>query len=262
MIQHQRSLGTAASAAVLFPFLCLFAAVLCPAHGAANLSAEPLRLNLPADKLAASLTLGNNGSTAVTVQAEVVRWEQVDGEERFSPAPELVVSPPIFSIGPAARQIIRVGRLKRVTPPAREIAYRLRLAEIPPDDAVRERAVATVLHLSFPVFVAPQDARALPEVSLTPQAAGTDLKIAAGNSGRVHGKLIALRLRRDGQTLAERNFNHYVLAESQRELIWQGALTGVPPGVAELEVTFGDRKQTRLPLNIGTAPVDAPAPAP
>lgn len=250
--------GAAALAAALF--ICgLNAVILREAQAAAQFSVSPLLLNLPADKLAAPLTLGNQGSQAVTVQTELVSWNQDSGEDAFSAATGMVVSPPIFSIAAGANQVVRVGRLKRGAAPQRELAYRIRLAEVPPEALVKENAVATVMQISLPVFVTPADkkAAAVLEVTALMQANG-DLRLKVGNSGLIHGKLTRLILMQDGKLLAERALNYYVLAGAKRELAWPGALKAAQPGAVELKVQLEGRNKFILQ----TLKIEAAAPVP
>ena len=238
-----------ASAAALLLLLVFTGMTGNTAHAAARFSAEPLLLKLPADKLATSLSLGNRGESAVTVQAELVSWDQRDGEDRYEPVDDLIVSPPIFSLAPGATQIVRVGRLQRGEAPASEIAYRLRLAEIAPEGSLRQGAVATVMQLSFPVFVAPATKNELPQLDVRPHAvSATDLDVRVGNNGKVHGKITRLAVMQDGKLLSERTLNWYVLSASKRTYRWAGALAGARAKATELQVTFGNRKTLILPI--------------
>src|SRR5262245_16844236 len=120
----KRHTGAAAVAAALF--LCAASPGLrSGAQAAARFSIEPLMLTLASDKLATSLTLGNVGERAVTVQTELVAWTQESGADHYDAAPGLLVSPPIFKLEPGGRQVVRIGRLKKVTAPQRELAYRI-----------------------------------------------------------------------------------------------------------------------------------------
>ncbi|MGH8519634.1 MAG: fimbrial biogenesis chaperone, partial [Panacagrimonas sp.] len=122
----------------LLSLLLFGAAIACtpgqaqPAAGGFTVS--PIRLEMQAGARAVSLQLGNGAERTKTVQVEAVRWTQVDGQDRYEPAPELVVNPPLFRIAPGARQIVRAGF--RGGAPAAEVerAYRLYLQELPDGD--------------------------------------------------------------------------------------------------------------------------------
>jgi len=214
------------------------------AHAAARFSIEPLMLALPAGKLAASLTLGNTGATAVTVQAEIAAWTQDGGDDVLAPAGELVVSPPIFKLEPGARQVVRVGRLKRAAAPARELAYRIKLSEVPPQATDNPRPVATYLQLSLPVFVPPANRQARAALAFEPERqANGALRLVFANPGLVHDKVTRVAVIQNGTTLAERSLNYYVLAGAKRTLDWPGALKAAAAGALEVQVRLDGRNR-------------------
>ncbi len=221
------------------------------AQAAAQFSAEPLLLNLPAGKRAASLTLGNRGGQPVTVQADLLSWNQDSGEDAYAPDTELRVSPPIFSLAPAAVQVVRVGRLKLGAAPVREIAYRLKLAEVPDASALKLGAVTTIMQLTFPVFVPPADRKAAPKLEASATVLNDGLVVDIVNSGLVHGKLTALRTVQEGAVLHERALNYYVLAGARRQLPWPEALKLAKPGAVQLQLQLEGRNRTiTLPLTL------------
>lgn len=227
--------GAAALAAALF--VCAAGTAL----GAAQFSLSPLLLRLPADKLATSLALGNAGAEAVTVQAELVAWSQESGDDAYGPAPGMVVSPPIFTVAAGAQQVVRVGRTKRIPAPEREVAYRIKLSEVPPKAGERPQ-VMTVMNVSLPVFVPPADKGAKPALGVQATALPNgDAKLAFANTGRVHDKVVKLVLTHDGKVVAERSINYYVLAGAKRELAWPGVLKDAPKGPLELRVHLEGR---------------------
>ena len=221
------------------------------ALAAAQFTASPLLLNLPADKRAAALTLGNQGGQPVTVQAELLSWNQDSGDDAYAPTRDLLVSPPIFSIPGAGSQVVRVGRLKAGVAPEREIAYRLKLAEVP-TAAAKGGGIATVMQLSFPLFVPPADRKAAPRLEgVVETQAKRGLLVTLTNSGLVHGKVTALRIVQNGATLSERPMNFYVLAGAKRPLPWPGALKGAKAGAAEVQVQLeGKNKVIALPVTV------------
>lgn len=232
---------------------------------AARFAVSPLLLTLPADRLATSLTLVNKGSEPVTVQTELVSWNQDSGEDAYGPADGLLVSPPIVRIAAEATQVLRAGRLKPAPAPVREQAYRLRVAEVPTDATLQPGAVSTVIQMSFPLFVPPAGKLHAPELAFTVEmSASGDLLLKVSNSGVVHGKLTQLELLQSGAALAQKKLNFYVLAGARRQLAWAGALKGASPGSAVLKIHADGRKRLyQQDLKISATPFPAPsAPAP
>ncbi|HUR40813.1 MAG TPA: fimbria/pilus periplasmic chaperone [Verrucomicrobiae bacterium] len=246
----------AAIAAALF--ICAATTIPSLANAAAIFSVSPLKLTLPADKLATAVTIGNQGATPVTVQSELLGWSQDNGSDALGGATGLIVSPPIFTLAPGAKQVVRVGRVKRGAAPARELAFRLKLAEVRRTDG-DGAAVATVIQLSLPVFVPPADRNARPALQVAVVAdTGADLKLALTNPGIVHDKVVKMALLRDGKLLVEKPLNFYVLAGAQRELAWEGALASGAAGL-ELELTLDGGRRT---LRQSLAPPPPPPPPP
>ena len=58
-----------------------------PTAAAGGFSVSPIRLEMQAGARAISLRLGNGADRTKTVQVEAMRWTQVDGEDRYEPAP-------------------------------------------------------------------------------------------------------------------------------------------------------------------------------
>ena len=78
-----------------------------PAH-AGSFSISPIRLDLSAGARTAALTVRNDAQE-VLVQAEMMLWEQVDGEDRLTPTRDLLVSPAVFTLPPKGSQLVRVA---------------------------------------------------------------------------------------------------------------------------------------------------------
>jgi fimbrial chaperone protein len=220
-------------------------------QAAAQLSASPLLLRLPADKVAASLTLGNNGPKPVTVQADLLSWNQDNGQDTYAAASDLVVNPPLFSIAPGSVQVVRIGRLKRVPAPDRELAYRVKIAEIPSQE-MGQNAIATVLQMTIPLFVPPakKGKGAVLEWRARFSVDGKFV-LAVSNPGNEHAKVARLALAQGGKIVAERPRSFYVLAKARRELNWEEAAKAIRPGPAELHITLEGRRNVAIqPLQI------------
>src|SRR5262252_2316570 len=99
-----RSWGRAAQAALL-----LF---LARASWAASLDVSPVRIDLAPTTRSAELRLTNTSSEALSVQVDVREWSQdFDGAEQLVDTRALLAVPPIVTIPPGERQIVRIGHL-------------------------------------------------------------------------------------------------------------------------------------------------------
>ncbi len=98
----------------------------------------PIHPVVRAGEKATALWLENRGTAPVTLQIRVVGWEQAEFDDEYRERPDgLIASPPMATIEPGRRQLVRLTRLTE-PPAAQEIAYRVLVDELPPAN----RAVA------------------------------------------------------------------------------------------------------------------------
>ena len=111
--------------------LCILALSVAAAEvAAASFVVNPVRVSLSANQRIVALTVRNNGSAPLQVQAQPMRW-LVQGEaDQYETTDQLLVSPPLFALEPGATQIVRVG-LRIPHTGALEQSYRLYLSEVP-----------------------------------------------------------------------------------------------------------------------------------
>jgi fimbrial chaperone protein len=157
-----------------------------PAH-AGTFSISPIRLDLSKALQSAAITVRND-DREVLVQAEVVLWEQVDGEDRLTPTRHLVVSPAVFTLPPNGSQLVRVALRGPPADTTRELSYRLILQEVPQAASPDFSGLQVSLRLSVPIFVANEGTRG-PELAWSATASGNGLLLTARNSGDVHTRL-------------------------------------------------------------------------
>jgi len=160
---------------------------------AGTFSISPLRAELSASAQTAALTLRNQEPAPAVVQAEVMLWEQVNGEDRLTPTRDLLVSPAVFTLPADGSQLVRVA-LRRPADPQRELSYRLILTEVPQQARPDFTGLNVALRLSLPVFVAPaaKASQAL-EWSAARTADGA-LAVTTRNTGNAHARVINFSL--------------------------------------------------------------------
>jgi fimbrial chaperone protein len=96
----------------------------------------PINPVIASDARATALWLENRGAAAVTLQIRVLGWRQQDFGDRFEDAPEeLVTSPPLATIAPGRRQLVRLMRTRDV-PANSEVSYRILIDEVPGPESV------------------------------------------------------------------------------------------------------------------------------
>ncbi|WIM06561.1 MAG: fimbria/pilus periplasmic chaperone [Candidatus Nitricoxidivorans perseverans] len=166
---------------------------------AVEIAVLPVGLSLGAGHGRGAITVTNRGAEAVAMQVEAVSWTQTDGRDHYAPTRDLLVNPPLFTLGPGRAQVLRVG-LRQPPSGERELAYRLFLREVPPpaapppDQASGGSRVRVLLELRLPVYVEP--ARIVRESHWQGQRS-TDgaIEVTVANNGNVHMTVGELTLR-------------------------------------------------------------------
>ncbi|HVI56923.1 MAG TPA: molecular chaperone [Luteibacter sp.] len=172
---------------------CALAAAvsLAPLASASGLQVSPIGLSLASTAQADALWLTNTGSEPVHAQVRVFRWSQADGKDVLEPSRDLVVSPPMVTIAPGDRQMVRV--IRQVPAPARtEASYRVIVDELPIDAGDRP-GLTFVLRYSVPVFLAPAGdpaVKAALQASWEHSPDGPILRV--GNAGNGHAQIADL----------------------------------------------------------------------
>jgi len=184
---------------------------------AGSFTVSPVRIELSPQRPLGSLTITNDGTEPVTIDAKAMAWTQQAGEDRHEETRELIVTPPVFTLEPRASQVVRIG-LRRPPDRERELAYRVFLTENAPPPTATSTGVAMTLRLSVPIFirpVAPPVARL--DWSASP-GSPDELKLQAVNVGNLHVQVADLRLLSDGQLIGRISNPAYVLPDQTR--VW------------------------------------------
>jgi fimbrial chaperone protein len=195
---------------MLFRALALVCALITStlAHAGA-FTITPVRVDIGSGRRAASIEVVNSGQQAAQMQAERYRWkDDRDGDDELEATEDFIVTPPIFSLEPGQRQIVRV-LMQAPSDPVREIAYRLILQETPLGDP-QANTVATVLRISLPVFVTPP--RAKSELIWSLRRESGRLFLDVENQGGAHASITSLKTA-DGTVLKS---GIYVLSGGRR----------------------------------------------
>jgi fimbrial chaperone protein len=207
---------------------------------AAEFSVTPVRIFMTPRDRAVAVTISNEGTESVVIQADLFAWKQKPtGEDDLTPTDGIVLSPPIVTIAPKARQVLR---LARVAPPApgEEQTYRMILREVPeakPSDGTVKVQVA--LAFSIPIFVTPPEAKR--QLACTTRRTARDsVQAVCENAGRAYVQARAFSLiGADTQKLVGRDSGGYILPGIQRSFDLKSP-TAIPPGKVTLQVGLDD----------------------
>lgn len=109
---------------------------------------------IEAKQNATALWLENSGTAPKTLQVRVFAWAQKGGQNVYAAQDDVIGSPPIVTIAPGQRQLVR---LTRTVPPSDEPerAYRVIVDEIPVPQAAGTSGGASVsfrMRYSIPLF--------------------------------------------------------------------------------------------------------------
>lgn len=206
----------------LLAVILVTALILLPAgmtSGASALQISPLRLEFSESHKHTTLTVKNRGTSPSLVQVEVFRWAQQNGHDVLEPSRDVLVSPPVFSLGPNSEQLIR-AIVRRQPDQTREVTYRILLREVASDFAsdTDNEAIRVLLGFSLPVFLRPNDETQLSVRWRVVQSEHNKLKLYLHNQGTQHVQVVSVDIQNDkGKILSKQPEMAYVLPDNQRE---------------------------------------------
>lgn len=187
---------------------------------AGSFTVSPTLVQLRPDALTATVQITNTGQRPLIVEVAAFDWRQ-DAENDFltEATASLIAVPPVVTIEPTGRQIVRVGL---VGPPAseKESGWRLVLTEVPAQTSSQE-GVSLALEFNIPVFFTPTESKHEFTWRLeTPegQDAENALRLALWNSGSRHVKVLGLELLEaaEGEPIAQSDRGGYLLPGTRR----------------------------------------------
>lgn len=163
---------------------------------ASGLQVSPIMLQLQADTPAGALWLSNTGNETLHAQVRVFHWTQVEGADKLETSRDVIASPPMLTIEPGQRQLVRVIRQGSL-PTGSESAYRLVVDELPVDTDAPDakQGLRFVLRYSIPVFVEPADGTKMQATLHARYIAGSDgPTLQVHNSGTSHAQVADLSM--------------------------------------------------------------------
>lgn len=197
-----------------------------PAHAAA-LQVSPVTLDLTVPNRTASINLRNTDDDPTNVQVRIYKWSQVNGQDRLTPATNVVASPPATTVLPGNTYTIRLAHLNAGSIKGEE-DYRLLIDELPNINVRRRNtSVQFVTRYSIPVFFS--DRAATADLSWTVRRRGTSLDVVAANNGNRHAKIADLTITAGKNSLHfGAGLNGYVLPGSTMR--WSSASGAIKAG--------------------------------
>lgn len=191
-VSSRRTGGGRRLAATFAALLLAMVPVAFPAL-AGSFQVDPVSIELLPGRRSTALTVRNAGAEPVSVRVHLYRWTQQNGEDVYSETDELIASPPIFTIGPNATQLVRVGPRRRTATGA----YRVVLEEIP---GARQdgTGIRVSLRLDLPLYIIGERA-ARPALSWSAwRDRGGEVILEARNDGSRHSQILRIGSRDSG----------------------------------------------------------------
>lgn len=120
------------------------------ASEAGSLEVSPTLLQFVQGQSHRSIRITNRGKSPIIVQVRAFRWEQEADSDQLLAAPDMVISPPIFTLQPGTTQTLRVMRRNTVKGQQSQ-SFRLLVDDITPPPTGHVGAHMAI-RLSLPVF--------------------------------------------------------------------------------------------------------------
>jgi fimbrial chaperone protein len=165
----------------------------------------PIDPTIATGQTATALWVENRGTDPVTLQVRSLGWSQSGGEDQYAPQDDVVTSPPIASVAPGQRQLVRVIRRETGTTPA-EHSYRLLIDELPPplDPAKPDGPTAHLavqMRYSIPLFTYDGQIAATPALQGRTVVINGKRYAEIRNTSQRHARLLDLRIQQGAKSV-------------------------------------------------------------
>jgi len=189
---------------------------------ATSLEITPVTVHLAPGANATTVEVMNRGGMAAAIQLRAYAWSQDGDKDVLTPTQDIIMSPPIFTLGKGASQTIRL-MLRRGARAGGERTYRLLIDEVPPTNA-KEQQILIAMRVSLPVIIGSAAPKARSLQWRAQRGAGGRITLSATNSGnafdRVHSIAVTMA---DGSqhAVSASGTNSYILAGAKRQWVLQ-----------------------------------------
>lgn len=216
---------------------------------AGSFGVSPIRVDFDRATRTAVVEVTNDDERKLSFQMKLVEWTQdAAGQDQYADSQDLIFFPPLFTVNPSEKRILRIGTKPGAVAGPREKTYRLFIEELPPPaDPAAGAQLRIALRFALPVFIAPvAPQKKLVVESAVPRAGKAVLRLR--NDGTQSVKLETLRLRRGAEMVGESQ-GWYVLAGATREFEVQVDAAKCPlAGPIDVEAQTEGVVQARLTL--------------
>ena len=215
---------------------------------AGSFTVKPVRVELSTRQLRITMQIQNLGDAPITIQAHIASWNAQGAAEILSASDDILMNPPIFTVGSGHTQYLRLG-LRHPQPDTREGTYRLILEEVPPPLKPGFNGLNTVLKISVPIFIKPRVPA--PQLAWTLQrTSDQELRLAVENRGNAHVQIRKFAVTSSGSDAASfaQDTATYVLPNARKEwMIHNGTLAGAEKLLLLGQADNGDLHEELVP---------------
>lgn len=182
---------------------------------AASFNISPMTFQLTPERASTVMKISNDSGEAVRVQIQAMSWDVEDNIEQLVETDQLVVNPPVVTIGPNQSQFVRLGA-RAIVPSAQERCFRLILEEVPTASDAQRSGIRTILRISSPLFIPATVPRSQLDWSIVYAPGGSQL--VATNLGNTHHKIYRLQLaaKADAAPVVEAGLTYILAGQTRR----------------------------------------------
>ncbi len=188
---------------------------------AGSVVVNPIHLHISPRNHVAVLRLRNTSNNKMLFQVEVMRWQMRHKKDVLSNAPNMVATPPIFTIPVGKTQILRIGLLSS-QPHSLEQTYRVIVRQIPTPNIGKlhnSLQLKFLLTFSIPLFELPIAPSRTLELRMD-KTRHHDTRLMITNIGNVHIQLTKILLRdTEHHHIYTHKMFRYLLAHHKMQLI-------------------------------------------
>jgi fimbrial chaperone protein len=231
----------------------VFGLIVSGTTNAIGLQVSPILIELTPKQLAQKIWLSNSSDQQTQAQARIYRWTQSENNEVLTPTQELVASPPMLTILPNEKKLVRLIKMATETAePLLEQSYRVVVNEIPAAAAKNNQTISFVAEYSIPVFFYNGNKEQFePKLALSFVQSKDAVSLQINNSGNMHAKLSGVEFidNKGKKTLLNSGLLGYVLPGQTR--LWNVNLSSdiINQG-GTIEFNLNDKKTSRKIVDI------------
>ncbi|MEW6205614.1 MAG: fimbria/pilus periplasmic chaperone [Pseudomonadota bacterium] len=161
---------------------------------AGNFTVSSVNISMPSRQPTYALTITNESADEpLSMQLDTFAWSQKDGQEVYEASKDILISPRVFNIAPAASQIVRIALRNRQDFPV-EQTYRLFVKEIPSEKPLEEGGVRVALQMNIPVHIVPVKIEKKPLEFKYLKLPDGSFALSAYNPGNVYVKAVEVKV--------------------------------------------------------------------